>query len=57
MLWLTEVGRVDWVEDGAVDLVEGVRSIDGQLLDLSPGGDYVQNLMASCSLVIIMVKT
>ena len=48
MLWLTEVGWVDWVEDSAVDLVEGVRSIDGQLLDLSPGEDYRQNLIACC---------
>ena len=31
---LTEISRVDWVKDGAVDLEEGVAGIDGQLLDL-----------------------
>ena len=36
LLLLTKVGGVYRVKHGAVDLVEGVRGIDGELLDLLP---------------------
>ena len=36
LLLLTEVSRVDRVEHGAVDLVQGVGGVDGELLDFLP---------------------